>query len=76
MIKMKGKTYVCSACGWKHDEIDAVASLGPLLNGFSDPQALRRIMGLQSVQRVTDALVKHEQECPKRLQSSESEEHP
>lgn len=66
MIKMQGKTYLCSACGWTHDEIDTVGTLGPLLEGFSDPQALRRIMRLQSVQRVTDALVKHEQECPKR----------
>lgn len=64
MIKMQGKTYVCSACGWRHEEIDTAGSLGPLLNGFSDPAALRRIMGAQSVERVAAALARHESECP------------
>lgn len=75
MIQMKGKTYMCSACGWKHDEVDAVASLGPLLDGFTDPEAMRRIMGAQSVERVTAALVRHEKECPKRNAVSEEAKH-
>ena len=72
MIQMKGKKYMCSACGWTHNEIDTAGSLGPLLDGFSDPAALRRIMGLQSVARVSAALAKHEQECPKRQQSGKT----
>lgn len=71
MIQMKGKTYMCSACGWTHDEMDAVASLGPMLNAFSDAEALRKIMGLQRGARVSAALVKHESECPNRSQMSE-----
>lgn len=67
MIRMRGKTYVCSGCGWKHDEIDVAGSMPPgMLNAFSNPPELDRILRLQSVERVSAALTRHEQECPAR----------
>jgi hypothetical protein len=66
MIQMKGKTYVCSACGWRYEEIDTAATLGSLLDGFSDPMALRKILAAQSIERVAAALTQHEAECPGR----------
>jgi hypothetical protein len=66
MIQLKGKTYVCSGCGWKHEEVDAAASLGPMLRAFSDPDELRAILQAQSRDRVAAALTQHETECPGR----------
>jgi hypothetical protein len=69
VIAIRGKTYVCSACGWQHEEIDAAESLGSLINIFSDPAQLRSIMHQQSAERVAAAIQKHETDCPGRKPS-------
>ena len=70
---MRGKTYMCSACGWSHDEIDVEASVPRgFMAAFSDPAALSEIMKRQSAERVAAAIAKHETECSGRRQAMTS----
>jgi hypothetical protein len=73
MIKLTGKRYRCSLCGWEHTEVDTVASLGNFLNGFSNPDVLREIMIEQSVKNVALALMKHSETCPAKMETTNAQ---
>lgn len=64
-MRIIGKKYMCPNCGWEHVEVDITCSMGPMLDAFSDPEGLKKIMKEHSRERVKEALAKHDLECPK-----------
>lgn len=57
---MKYRVIKCLACGWEHEEVDALSCLpAGAMGAFSDPEGLQAVMLEQSNERLKAALAEH-----------------